>query len=113
MLGTWNLECTFLVCCYTDLTEILKILIFGYFMAKKLPKIQDGRHFLQFFGHKMPKIQNFQNRLARSVKHHTRKVPWLQKRILLSQQEFFWSLLQIRLINEGAGGEAPRKYLSF
>ena len=43
-------------------------------MAKKLPKIQHGRHFCQFFGHKMPKFQNFQNRLARFVEQHTRKV---------------------------------------
>ena len=43
-------------------------------MAKKLTKMAAMLDFWQFFGHKMPKIQNFQNCLARSVEHHTRKV---------------------------------------
>ena len=30
--------------------------------------------FAHFFVHKMPKIQNFQNRYTRFVKHHTREV---------------------------------------
>ena len=43
-------------------------------MAKKLTKMAAMLDFWQFFGHKMPKIQNFQNCLARSVEQHTRKV---------------------------------------
>ena len=43
-------------------------------MAKKLTKMAAMLDFWQFFGHKMPKIQNFQNRPVRSVEHHTRKV---------------------------------------
>ena len=37
-------------------------------------QIQNGRHFWQFFAHKMPKNKNFKNRLARSLELHTRKV---------------------------------------
>ena len=43
-------------------------------MVEKLPKMAAILDFGRFFAHKMPKIQNFQNRLARSVERHTRKV---------------------------------------
>ena len=47
---------------------------FENFMGKKRAKIQYGRHFWQFFAHKMAKNQNFENRSATFVERHTRKV---------------------------------------
>ena len=49
---------------------ILKILLFGHFMAGNVPKMP----FLAFSSHKMAKKQNFQNRYTKFVELHIEKL---------------------------------------
>ena len=58
----------------SDVPSDFENVAFYLFMTTKRPKIQYGRHFGHIFAHKMPKIQNFQNRYIRFVELLLRKV---------------------------------------